>query len=376
MTQTMKAWFTVPGPEGAVFELRECPVQAPSPGQVAVAIRAAGTNRGELIRGAQLRSGSPAASPARAGGEFAGEIAALGEGVTGWKTGDHVMGRAAGSYAQSVVASQRALMRIPDGMSWAEAAAIPNVLLHPSSGYGRMWEWTANALGSRFHVYALDQRGHGDSGRPDGDYSAEEYANDLSLFFRAVGLNRAIIAGQSLGGRVGQVFAALYPQHTQAVALVGGPHPSNFFPTREATISVLGSAQRMLDSKTEFPSREAALEYVRANRPRDTEPARRHRVEHNMVAAGSGVAFKYDKVRVAIGLAHMADDLRKYAAKATCPVAVVKGSHSSELTPGQAKDIATCWKHGVVIDVEGDYALQMGNPAGLAQVLTAFADSA
>ena len=129
MTQTMKAWFAVPGPEGAVFELREAPVPAPGPGQVVVAVRAAGTNRGELIRGAQLRAGSPAANPARAGGEFAGEIAALGDGVSGWKTGDRVMGRGAGSYAQYAVASPRALMRIPDGMAWAEAAAIPNVFV-------------------------------------------------------------------------------------------------------------------------------------------------------------------------------------------------------------------------------------------------------
>ena len=125
MTQTMKAWFTVPGPEGAVFELRETQAPAAGAGQVVVAVRAAGTNRGELIRGAALTSGSPAASPARAGGEFAGEIAAIGDGVTGWKPGDRVMGRTAGSYAQYVAASHRALMRIPASMSWAEAAAIP-----------------------------------------------------------------------------------------------------------------------------------------------------------------------------------------------------------------------------------------------------------
>lgn len=129
MTETMHAWFTVPGPEGAVFELRESPVPTPGPGQVVVAVRAAGTNRGELIRGAQLRSGNPAASPARAGGEFAGEIAALGGGVSGWKRGDRVMGRAAGSYAEYVAASHRALMRIPEGMPWPEAAAIPNVFV-------------------------------------------------------------------------------------------------------------------------------------------------------------------------------------------------------------------------------------------------------
>jgi NADPH2:quinone reductase len=129
MAQTMKAWFTVPGPQGAVFELRETAVPTAAPGQVLVAVRAAGVNRGELIRGAARRSSDPAAQPARAGGEFAGEIAALGEGVTGWKTGDRVMGRTAGSYAHYVAASQRALMRIPDGMGWPEAAAVPNVFV-------------------------------------------------------------------------------------------------------------------------------------------------------------------------------------------------------------------------------------------------------
>jgi NADPH2:quinone reductase len=128
MTETMRAWFAVPGPEGAVFELRESPVPVAGPGQVVVAVRAAGTNRGELIRGAALRPGA-AAAPARAGTEFAGEITALGEGVSGWKAGDRVMGRSVGSYAHFVAAPQRALMRIPDGMSWAEAAAIPNVFV-------------------------------------------------------------------------------------------------------------------------------------------------------------------------------------------------------------------------------------------------------
>ena len=245
------------------------------------------------------------------------------------------------------------------------------VLLHPSSGYGRMWDATASALGSQCHVYALDQRGHGDSGRPDGDYSAEEYADDLLLFFQAVGIDKAIVAGQSLGGRVGQVFAATHPERILALGLVGGPHTSNFFPTRAETIKVLGSAHRMLESPTEFPSRDAAHAYLKSARPRDRESALRHRLEHNFNTTGAGVSVKYDKVRVAIGLAHMADDLRKYAARAACPVAILRGTHTSELTLAEAKEMAGCWKNAAVVDVDGDYALQMENPAGLAEALLA-----
>jgi pimeloyl-ACP methyl ester carboxylesterase len=79
---------------------------------------------------------------------------------------------------------------------------------------------------------------------------------------------------------------------------------------------------------------------------------------------------------VALGLAHMADDLRKYAARAACPVAILRGTASSELTLAQAKEIAGFWKNAVVVDVEGDYALQMENPAGLAQALASFAAQA
>jgi 2-(acetamidomethylene)succinate hydrolase len=250
----------------------------------------------------------------------------------------------------------------------------PNlILLHPSSGYGRMWEATASALGSQCHVYALDQRGHGDSGRPDGDYSAEEYADDLLLFFQALGIDKAVVAGQSLGGRVGQVFAAVHPERIQGLGLVGGPHTSNFFPTRAETIKVLGAANRMLESPTEFQSLDAAYAYLNSARPRDAESALRHRLEHNFNKTGAGVTVKYDKVRVAIGLAHMADDLRKYAARAACPVAILRGTRTAELTLGEAKEIAGCWKNAAVVDVEGDYALQMENPAGLAKALLALA---
>jgi NADPH2:quinone reductase len=125
----MKAIFAVPGPEGGLFEYRDIPVPSPAAGEVLIAIRAAGTNRGELIQRPLLRSSNPALRPMRAGIEFAGEIAALGDSVGRWHTGERVMGRGLGCYAEFTVVNQRALMRMPDGMGFAEAAAIPNVFV-------------------------------------------------------------------------------------------------------------------------------------------------------------------------------------------------------------------------------------------------------
>ena len=125
----MKALFIVPGPTGGNFEFRDIPTPAPGAGEVLVKVRAAGTNRGELLARPLIRSDNPALRPMRSGGEFAGEIASLGQGVSQWSVGDRVMGRAVGSYAEFTVAHKRALMRIPDGMPWAEAASIPNVFV-------------------------------------------------------------------------------------------------------------------------------------------------------------------------------------------------------------------------------------------------------
>jgi NADPH2:quinone reductase len=125
----MKALFTVPGPTGGIFEFRDIPTPVAGAGEVLIKVRASGTNRGELLARPLLRADNPALRPTRSGSEFAGEVASLGEGITSWKVGDRVMGRAIGSYAEFTVANQRALMRIPNAMGWAEAASIPNVFV-------------------------------------------------------------------------------------------------------------------------------------------------------------------------------------------------------------------------------------------------------
>lgn len=251
------------------------------------------------------------------------------------------------------------------------------VLLHPSSGYGRMWELTAGHLDKRFTVYAPDQRGHGDSSRPDGEYSAEELARELRQMVDKWGLKRVVVGGHSLGGRVALVFAAWYPEITAGLVMVAGPHVSNFYQTREAVTGVYTTAYKTMISPTEFASRADALAFIAQFRPKDIAFAWEHRVDHNMNHAADGkVTVKYDPVRVAEGLTHQLIDLKKYAAAVKCPTAFIRGTRSDEMTPDAARDAAKFWSATEVdiYSVEAKTSLQLENPKDLAASITAFAD--
>lgn len=119
----------------------------------------------------------------------------------------------------------------------------------------------AEAIGDRFRIYAPDQRGHGQTDKADGDYSAQEYVEDLALFMQELKIDRAVLVGHSLAGRVAQVFAARYPQHVSALGLIAGPHLSNFYGVRDSARSVLEGAYGTINYPDEFGSKEEAYAF-------------------------------------------------------------------------------------------------------------------
>ncbi|MFT0544883.1 quinone oxidoreductase family protein [Allopusillimonas ginsengisoli] len=105
------------------IQLRETEQPLPGPNQVLVQLHAAGLNRGELLAGHSLHGNSPQAKPL--GSEGAGTIVETGDGVADFKVGERVMGRCQGAFAECALMDVREVMRVPDEMSWEEAAAIP-----------------------------------------------------------------------------------------------------------------------------------------------------------------------------------------------------------------------------------------------------------
>ena len=122
MKPMMKA-YTIQVEAGAtVLAMREAPVPEIAAGQVLVRLHAAALNRGEFIAAHGLHGKG---APKPAGAEGAGEIVAIGAGVERLKSGDRVMGRCAGAFAEYAVMDAREAIPVPSTLSWEEAAAVP-----------------------------------------------------------------------------------------------------------------------------------------------------------------------------------------------------------------------------------------------------------
>lgn len=76
-------------------------------------------------------------------------------------------------------------------------------------------------MGRRFHAFALDQRGFGDSDRPDGKYGIEAFATDCVAFLDAVSIKRATVVGHSFGSFVARQVAITYPDRVSCMVLIG-----------------------------------------------------------------------------------------------------------------------------------------------------------
>ena len=113
----MRAWFLSVADGKTHLELRDIPRPEPKPDQLLVKVRAASLNRGEFIAGHGL---TKAGEPKRAGTDGAGEVVG---------TGERVMGRLPGSFAEYALMDRSDAIPVPRNLSWDEAAATPIAFL-------------------------------------------------------------------------------------------------------------------------------------------------------------------------------------------------------------------------------------------------------
>ena len=110
-----------------VLYVTEVPIPRPEAGEVLVEVRAAGINPGEAaIRSGAMHQRYPGTFPSGQGSDLAGVVTALGEGVTGVRVGDEVLGYSwrRSSHATHVVVPVTQVVPKPEGLSWEAAGSL------------------------------------------------------------------------------------------------------------------------------------------------------------------------------------------------------------------------------------------------------------
>jgi putative PIG3 family NAD(P)H quinone oxidoreductase len=218
--------ITRPGPADAL-DVRDVPRPVPGYGQVLVRVHATAVNRADILQ-REGRYPAPPDAPADIPGlEFAGEIAALGPGVRDWREGQAVFGlTGGGSYAEYLVTHERLLAGIPDGLSWTDAAAIPEAFItaHDALVWGAALHSgervLVHAVGSGVGLAAV-QLVRTMGGVPFGS-ARQSYKVDAA---REFGLQDGVVVGSDLGPLVAQARAWGDGQGMDVVLdLLGGPY--------------------------------------------------------------------------------------------------------------------------------------------------------
>jgi NADPH:quinone reductase-like Zn-dependent oxidoreductase len=193
---------------------------------------AAGLNRGEFIPGGLIKAG--AAKPA--GIEGAGEIVALGAGVTGLHLGQRVMGRCAGAFSEYAVMDEREAMPVPAGLDIEAAAAVPLswLVVHDmlvTQGHLQAGEWllitgvsSGAGVAALQAAKAMGAKVIGTSGSAEKLARLKALGLDLGLCTRAPDFQVAVMAataGQGVNLVINTVGGSVFAECVKCMAFEG-----------------------------------------------------------------------------------------------------------------------------------------------------------
>lgn len=99
----------------------------------------------------------------------------------------------------------------------------PVLFLHGWLGSWRYWYPTMEVVAESFRTFSFDFWGFGDSRRKNTQASIQNYSDQVIRFLDALGIDRVLLVGHSMGGMVALKTAINYPERIQRVATVGAP---------------------------------------------------------------------------------------------------------------------------------------------------------
>jgi len=257
-------------------------------------------------------------------------------------------------------------------LEWGAPESPPVLLLHGGHQSAHSWDLVSLALADRFHLYALDQRGHGDSEwAKDKNYDTEAMTEDALEFVSRMGTEAPIVMGHSMGGLVALSMMKREPRLMRAAVIVDvGPEVS---PAGGEII------RNFVRHNVEFTDLEAFVESVRRYDPFRSREHIERTTRYNMIRRVDGTyvskcdirlerpqdAGEAEPVREAFSL----DDARAVP----CPTLIVRGEESMVLEASAGERFAAALPQGQIVTVPRcGHNVHSQNTVGFLEAVTPF----
>ena len=234
-------------------------------------------------------------------------------------------------------------------LEWGDPAAPPIVLLHGGHQSAHSWDLVSLHLAAKYHVLALDQRGHGDSEwSRDVEYSNHAMALDALAFMDAMRLEKPILVGHSMGGRNSMILTKQDPSRLRALVIVDvGPELSD-----RGRAAIAGFVQE----NQEFEDLEHFVANVRKYDPYRSREHIERTVKYNMLQRADGkFVSKCDSNPRRLGIVRGSGPLDNVTLEDAglfhLPVMLVRGERSNILAPDAAERFRDALPQGQLVTV-------------------------
>jgi pimeloyl-ACP methyl ester carboxylesterase len=267
-------------------------------------------------------------------------------------------------------------------LEWS-TEGVPMLLLHGFGNEAHIWDDFAPVVAPHYRTLALDHRGHGQSDwAPDGRYEIDALVDDVESVTAALGIERMVLVGHSLGGRVATVYAGRHPERLAGFVIVDiGPEvdPRGSLRIRQ---DVESNLQPAFDSVEEY-ARVLSLSYPAAT-PESLRRMARHglrrradgRFELVMDPAWRGItAGRSGSAQAEQEENALRQRMWDALAALPCPALVVRGAASDILSPEVAdRMVDEVLQNGrLAVVPQAGHSVMTDNPPGFNDAVASFA---
>jgi len=243
-----------------------------------------------------------------------------------------------------------------DGLTFSYLDSVGDgqtlIALHAHWMEGLTFAPLAAKLAPEWRVVALDQRGHGHSDHAP-SYTRDDYLGDMAALFAHLGLEEAVVLGNSLGGVNAYQFAARHPEQVSALIIEDiGVEDSG------------GGMDFVLAWQGNFATREQLAEQV--------GPRYLPYLQESFRQTPGGWKLAFDPQEMVMSQSHMKGNHWADWLATRCPALLIRGLESKVTTPSHLEQMAARRPNTRLRSMDGGHVVHFDNPVGFTEEVKTF----